>query len=282
MICKDGCSVASWVAKIFGSMLRCTTPCDPLRRQCECYADSKMIDAMLDKIRALDLDREYRVLTTHVAVTSPFAVELLAGDQFNTPAQEARRIAAIQLHVVHDLASKLTWLESVCVHPGIEPGVRAGFTAILRSLTNESELLPVVDSQAAVLLEPALLFHALLSRLRPWIGSTPPLEPDSVLELLQLGVADYLRPLLRQRFETLWLQFHQLRQLPVARLSLLTDPPRIDANRLQRMLADPRLSAQSCPPAPPWVAPTWATPWTDDLPARPSAREWYHSSELTG
>lgn len=251
-------------------------------RQRECYADSKMIDAMIDKIRALDLDREYRVLTTHVAVTSPFAVELLANDQLNTPAQEAYRIATIQLHVVHDFATKLTWLESVCMHPGIEPGVRAGLTAILRSLTNESELLPVVDSQAAVLLEPALLFHALVSRLRPWIGFTPALEPDSVLELLQLGIADYLRPLLRQRFETLWLQFHQLRQLPVARLSLMSDPPRIDAARLQRLLEDPRLASSRCPPAPPWVAPTWATPWTDDTQPRPRARQWYESSELTG
>jgi hypothetical protein len=257
-------------------------PCEHLPARRECYANSKMIDAMVEKIRALDLDLEYRVLTTHVAVTSPFAVELLAGDQLNTPAQEARRIAAIQLHVVHDLASKLTWLESVCMHPCIEPGVRAGLTSVLRSLTNESELLPVVDSQAAVLLEPALLFHALLSRLRPWIGFTPPLEPDSVLELLQLGIADYLRPLLRQRFETLWLQFHQLRQLPVARLSLLSDPPRIDSARLQRLLGDPRLAASRCPPAPPWVAPTWATPWSDDAPAHPRARQWYESSELTG
>lgn len=239
-----------------------------------------MIDAMIDKIRALDLDREYRVLTTHVAVTSPMAVELLAGDQLNTPAQEAHRIAAIQLHVVHDLANKLTWLETVCLHPGIEPGVRAGLTAILRSLTSESELLPVVDSQAAVLLEPALLFHALVSRLRPWIGFTPALERDSVLELLQLGIPDYLRPLLRQRFETLWMQFHQLRQLPVARLSLLTD--RIDGARLQRLLEDPRLTDQPCPPAPMWVTPTWATRRIDETQARPAARAWYESSELTG
>lgn len=239
-----------------------------------------MIDAMIDKIRALDLDREYRVLTTHVAVTSPFAVERLAGDQLNTPAQEACRIAAIQLHVVHDLAHKLTWLETVCLHPGIEPGVRAGLTAILRSLTNESELLPVVDSQAAVLLEPALLFHALVSRLRPWIGFTPALERDSVLELLQLGIADYMRPLLRQRFETLWTQFHQLRQLPVARLSLLTD--RIDATRLQRLLEDPRLTDRPCPPAPMWATPAWATPRFEEPQARPADRPWYESSELTG
>jgi hypothetical protein len=148
-------------------------------------------------------------------------------------------------------------------------------------LTNESELLPVVDSQAAVLLEPALLFHALLSRLRPWIGSTPTLEEDDVLELLQLGIADYLRPLLRQRFETLWLQFHQLRQLPVARLSLLSDPPRVDGARVQRLLEDPQLPARRCPPAPPWVAPTWSTPWSDPTP-RAQAHQWFESSELTG
>jgi hypothetical protein len=249
----------------------------------ECYAVDKMIDAMIDQIRGLDIDREYRALTNHVTVTSPIALELLAYEQLNSPAHEARRIAAIQLRVVHDFAGKLRWLESMCTEPSIDPGVRVGLTAILRNLTNESELLPVVDSEAAVLLEPALLFHALLSRLRPWLPPTVlALEPDSVLELLQLGIADYLHPLLLQRFETLWLQFHRLRQLPLARLSLASDPPRIDADRLRRLLEDPQLESRLCPPVPHWVTPSRARAWLDEMQARPRAREWFHSDELTG
>lgn len=239
-----------------------------------------MIDSMIDRIRALELDREYRALATHIAVTSPQALEVLANEHGNSVSHEALRMAAMQLRVVHDLAGRLRWLECACVDPSIDPGVRAGLTAILRSLTNSSELLPVVDSHAAVLLEPALLFHALMSRLRPWLPppwskSVLAFEADAVLEQLQLGIADYLHPLLRQRFEALWKQFHQLRQLPLARLSLLTDPPRIDAARLLRLLEDPQLSARACPPAPPWVAPRWAASGAVPEP-------WYASSELTG
>jgi hypothetical protein len=184
-----------------------------------------MIDAMIHKIRALDPNREYRALATHVAVTNPLAVEMLANHHGNLPDHEALRIAAMQLRVVRDLAGKLRWLESACMDAGIDPGVRAGLTTILRSLTNMSELLPVVDSHAAVLLEPALLFHSLLSRLHPWLpppwsASARALEPDDVLEQLQLGIPDYLHPLLQQRREALWQQFHQLRQQPSARRSL--------------------------------------------------------------
>jgi hypothetical protein len=249
----------------------------------ECYADNKMIDAMIAQIRGLDVDREYRALTTHVTVTNPVGLELLAYEQLNSPKAEARRIAAIQLRVVHDFASKLRWLEGMCLDPDIDPGVRVGLVAILRNLTNESDLLPVIDSEAAVLLEPALLFHALLSRLRPWL---PPMaiafEPASVLELLQLGIPDYLHPLLRQRFETLWQQFHQLRQLPLARLSVLSDPPRIDADRIGRLLEDPQLKARTYPPVPAWGTVSRKRPWLDDTQARPRTREWYRSDELTG
>jgi hypothetical protein len=242
-----------------------------------------MIDAMIAQIRGLDIDREYRALTTHVTVTSPVGLELMAYEQLQSPKQEARRIAAIQLRVVHDFAGKLRWLEGMCLDPDVEPGVRAGLVAILRNLTNESDLLPVIDSEAAVLLEPALLFHALLSRLRPWL---PPMvlafEPASVLELLQLGIPDYLHPLLRQRFETLWQQFHQLRQLPLARLSLLSDPPRIDDDRVRRLLDDPQLKARLCPPAPSWGTVSRTRPWLDEPRDRPRAREWYRSDELTG
>jgi hypothetical protein len=242
-----------------------------------------MIDAMIDQIRALDIDREYRALTTHVTVTSPIGLELLAYEHLNRPNHEARRIAAIQLRVVQDFAHKLRWLESVCMDPEIDPGVRVGLAAILRNLTNESELLPVVDSEAAVLLEPALLFHALLSRLRPWLPPTTlALEPEAVLELLQLGIADYLHPLLRQRFETLWQHFHQLRQLPLARLSLVSDRPYIDGDRLRRLLEDPQRNARVCPPVPPWMIPSRARPWLDEAQARARPREWFHSDELTG
>lgn len=172
---------------------------------------------MIDKIRALDLDREVRALATHVAVTSPLAIELLAEKHGNSPTHEALRIARLQARVVQEFPSKLRWLERACTDPQVDPGVQAGLAEILRSLTNMSELLPVVDSHAAVLLEPALLFHSLLSRLNPWLphprgASALALEPDDVLERVQLGIPDYLHPLLRQRFESLWQHFHQLRQ----------------------------------------------------------------------
>jgi hypothetical protein len=253
------------------------------RFACECYAVDKMIDVMIDQIRALDLDREYRALTIHVTVTNLVALEQLADEQRQLPIEVARRVAGIQLRVVLDLAGRLRWLESMCVDPAIDPGVRVGLSAILRNLTNGSDLLPVIDSEAAVLLEPALLFHSLLSRLRPWLPPLgPALEPDSVLELLQLGIADYLHPLLHQRFELLWQQFHQLRQAPLARLSLLSDPPRIDDDRLRRLLEDRQLRARVCPPAPSWMASSLVTRRIDELPARPNTRHWYKSGELTG
>jgi hypothetical protein len=271
--------VASWVRdRALVEVVRARTS-EHSCLACECYAIHTMIDAMIDQIRALDLDREYRALTIHVTVTNLVALEQLADEQQSLPIEVARRVADIQLRVVLDLAGRLRWLESMCVDPSIDPGVRVGLSAILRNLTNGSDLLPVIDSEAAVLLEPAMLFHSLLSRLRPWLPPMgPALEPDSVLELLQLGIADYLHPLLHQRFELLWQQFHQLRQLPLARLSLLSDPPRIDDDRLRRLLEDRQLRARVCPPAPSWMA----TRRLDELTARPNTRHWYKSGELTG
>ncbi len=217
-----------------------------LARRGRVLCRDEMIDAMIDKIRALDLEREYRALATHVVVTSPSAVETLARARGHSPSHEALRIAAMQLRVVHDLGCKLRWLECACRDASIDPGVRNGLTAVLRSVTNMSELLPVIDSQAAVLLEPALLFHRLLARMQPWLPhswatSALPLEGDEVLEQLQLGIPDYLHPVLQQRLEALWQQFQHLRQQP--------HPPSF--NRLSRVSV-------------------------------PRMREWYESGELTG
>lgn len=245
-----------------------------------------MIDAVIDRIQTLDPDREFRALAAHVTVTSPIALELLAYDNLTSPAHEARRMAAVQLRVVSEFASKLRWLEAVCMDPGVELGVRVGLTSVLRSLTDDTDLLPVLDSEAAVLLEPALLFHVLMSNLRPWM---PPLilalEPDSVLELLALGIPDYLHPLLHRRFEAIWDQFHQLIQVPNAQLAELGEAPRLDGARLRRMLDAPRFGVCPSPPPPSWHTPSWVSPWLDGVPASndaPAVDPAEYASELTG
>ncbi len=193
----------------------------------------EMIEAMIERIEGLDPDVELPALREHVGVSSPIAMELLAYEHLSSPVQEARRTAAIQLRVVVELGRRLRWLERACVDPQLAPGLRAALAGLLRGLCNPDELAPALDSQAAVLLEPALLFHELLGQLRPWL---PPLivalEPEPVLELLRLGIPDYLHALLRARFEALWALFHGLRQLPPARLAVLAEPPAIDDERL--------------------------------------------------
>ncbi|WP_146155786.1 hypothetical protein [Enhygromyxa salina] len=226
-----------------------------------------MIDVLIDGIRALDHDREFRALTEHVAVTSPIAIELLAYEHLTSPGQQARRVAGVQLRVVHEFASKLRWLEGLSTDPSVDPGVRVGLAAVLRNLCADAELLPIIDSEAAALLEPASLFHALLSQLRPWIPPRVlPLEPDSVLELLALGIPDYLHPLVRQRFEGLWELFHRLRQLPAAKLSLTPGQAKLDDDRLVRLIESAQRSEAACPPAPRWSTPSWVTPWLGESP----------------
>ncbi|WP_205633018.1 hypothetical protein [Enhygromyxa salina] len=220
---------------------------------------------MIDRIRALDLDREHRALTEHVSVISPIALELLAYEKLTSIGHEARYVAGIQLRVVHELAAKLRWVERLTTSPRVDPGVRIALSGLLRNLCRESELLPVIDSEATVLLESATLFHSLLSRLRPWL---PPMvlafEPDLVVEMLQLGIPDYLHPLLRQRFEDLWELFHELRQQPSTGLSVApTQQP-------------------STPPAPPWTTPRWVSPWLDCGDAFPGAASNTKRDKLTG
>jgi hypothetical protein len=240
---------------------------------------SVMIDAVLDRIRTLDPDHEYRALAAHVAVTSPVALERLAYEHQSSPDHEARRIAAVQLRVVLEFASKLRWLESVCVDPGVPPDVRVGLAGVLHSLGAAPH--PSPPGETAALIEPALLFHVLLARLQPWI---PPmllaLESEPVLELMQLGIPDYLHPLLRQRYENIWELFHGLRQLPPPLLAGLADPPRIDDPHLLQLIEGTRLSKHPCPPAPAWTTSSWVSPWLDvDLPRKIARAE---SSELTG
>ena len=219
-----------------------------------------MIDAVIDRIRALDHAREHRALTEHVAVTSPIALELLAYEKLTSVGHEARYIAGVQLRVVRELADNLRWLEQLSVKAQADPGVRAALAGLLHSLCAESELLPVSNSDATVLLEPAILFHALLTRLRPWI---PPvalaLEPDLVVEMLQLGIPDYLHPLLRQRYEQLWALFHRLRRQP-----------------------RPQLDTSMAPPAPFWMTPRWVMPWRERDDAPPPAASNIKGNERTG
>jgi hypothetical protein len=232
-----------------------------------------MIDGLLARIAALDPDAEYRALLAHVSVTSPTALEWLAYEHRSATTREAQRIAAVQLRVVQELPGKLRWLEGVCLDPGVDPGTRVALTAVLRSLADEAELGPVIDSSAAVLLEPALLFHVLIDRLRPWLPtSILALEPDAVLELLQLGIPDYLHPLVRDRFNAIWTRFHQLRQLPQSRLGVISDPPRLDADRLQRLLDDVGQRPLVYPPPPPWLTLSWFSPWSAEAVPHPVRR----------
>lgn len=232
---------------------------------------NEMIESVIARIEQFDRDAEFRTLREQVAVISPVAIELLAYEHLSSPAHEASRIAGVQLRVIGELGERLAWLERACVDPNLAPELRIALAGLLRGLCDDSQLFPVIDSRAAVLLEPAVLFHELLAHLRPWM---PPMvmavEPESVLDLLRLGIPDYLHPLMRVRFESLWSLFHRLRQLPAARLTVIADPPAIDDERLLRLLDDPALASLPCPPAPAWTTPSWASPWLgdDDSPLR--------------
>jgi len=221
-------------------------------------------ETMIQRLEALDLDQELRALREHIAVTSPVALELLAYEHLSSPRHEIYRVAAIQLRVVVELASGLRWLEHACFDPELDPALRVALTSILWGLCNESDALLALASEAGVLLEPALLFHELITHLRPWLPPTSiALEPKPVLELLRLAIPDYLHPLLRARFEALWADFHRLRQSSAerapaarspARLAVITDPPIVDHER----------STIPAPPPPTWTTPSWASPWLGD------------------
>lgn len=254
---------ASWVASTPRNSWLLARRGSSLDRSHGCYVHLDMIDAVIDRIQALDHDREHLALTEHVGVTSPIALELLAYEKLTSLGHEARYVAGVQLRVVHELAHKLRWLERVSMNPRLEPGIRVALAGLLRSLCAESDMLPVINSEATVLLEPAVLFHALLSRLRPWV---PPMvlafEPDLVIEMLQLGIPDYLNPLLRQRFEDLWELFHHLRQLPPPRLAMALNQQGFDDNWLRGLTQAALASELPFPPAPQWTAPRWASsPW---------------------
>lgn len=226
-----------------------------------------MLDEVIDQIRALDDDHEYRALAEHISVTSPEALDRLARDELTTPSHEAQRVAAVQLRVIHEFANKLRWIEGLSLEHA-KPATRVALMTLLQSLC-ESDLLAGKESKAATLLEPAILFHALLSRLRPWL---PPmvlaLEPEPVVDLLMLGIPDYLHPILRERFSQLWSLFHRVRALPEQQLEAvgeLDELGELDVTKLVRVL-DLVVSARSCPPPPLWATPSWVTPWRLDGP----------------
>lgn len=239
-----------------------------------------MVDTAVERIDGINPNTELRALAEHLRVTSPVALELLAYEHLSSPEYEARRIAAIQLRVVSGLAHHLRWLEQACTSPALAPELRAGLSALLASLCAEGELLPVIDSEAAVFAEPALLFHALLDRLRPWL---PPmilaLEPEPVLDLLELAIPDYLRAMVRGRFESLWTRFHQLRQLPQARLASVDLQ---QGDQLARLLAEPALTTLPVPVAPRWSTPAWASPWVDSTGAPLGELRQISGRELAG
>lgn len=224
-----------------------------------------MIEGVVDRIHGLERNEELRLLTEHVAVTSPLALDFLARERGLSRDQEAQRLAAIQLRVVTELAARLRWLESVCEDPQLDGDLRVALRGLLAELGTDIEAADATPGESVGLLESAVLFHGLLSRLRPWL---PPmavaLEPDAVLDILQLGIPDYLHPVVQQRFEHLWRRFHEQRlaaathQLPrhLGARGIEARHLRAVVNEAQVYEGSPRL-----PPAPRWFSPSWVNPW---------------------
>lgn len=209
-----------------------------------------MIDAMVERVESLDIGEELALLARHARVGDPLALDRLAVAHAAAPDVEARQIAIAQLRMLEGFAMQLRWLEALSADPEIDAGVRAGLAGLLIRVCSESELSEVVDSQAAVLLEPALLLHGLLANLRPWLPSfMPEFESDAEFEVLRLGVPDYMLLILRGRFEKLWTLFHQLRQSSwLVRSEALATMP----SDLELFEHDPRVTAVQIPATPIW------------------------------
>ncbi len=224
---------------------------------------STLVDTLVVRIESLDIEHELDRLARHARVGNPQVIERMATLHGTTPVHEAQRVAAIQLRVLEGLGAHLRWLEAVIVDPELNPCVRAGLAGVLISLSTESELLPMVDSQAAVLLEPALLLHGLLANLRPWLPGAaatvepaeldePTIEPEPVIELLRLGLPDYLLPILRRRFEGLWTLFHRLRQRERSEGRELARRLFANPRELEQVIREPSFTLIMVPPAPVW------------------------------
>lgn len=209
-----------------------------------------MIDAMVERVETLDIGEELALLARHARVGDPLALARLAVAHAAQPDEEARRIAVTQLRVLEGFATQLRWLEALTADPEIDAGVRAGLAGLLIRVCSESELSELVDSRAAVLLEPALLLHGLLANLRPWLPSfVPEFESEAEFEVLRLGVPDYMLLILRTRFEKLWTLFHRLRQSSwLVRPETLTTMP----SDLELFEQDPRVSEVVIPATPTW------------------------------
>ena len=231
-----------------------------------------MVAEVIQTIQGLDQAQEHQLLAEHLAVTSPLALESLARRRQVFPEQHAQHLAAIQLRVISELASRLMWLESVSLDPSVEPALRVAIAGLLHGLSAEPDALRHPLSPSLALLEPAALFHALVSRLRPWL---PPivvaLEPEPVVDILRLGIPDYLHPLLVQRFELLWARFHELRALPSAGEIANAEGTEIDDAGLSHAIESAAALNPASPPPPPWTTPSWISPWLDaGPPTRPS------------
>ncbi|MFV8752855.1 hypothetical protein ACNOYE_20105 [Nannocystaceae bacterium ST9] len=209
-----------------------------------------MIDTLVERVETLDVGEELALLARHAQVGNPTALDRLALAHAAAPAEEARRIAVMQLRVLEGFASQLRWLEALTVDTDVDAGVRAGLAGLLIRVCAESELPELVDSQAAVLLEPALLLHGLLANLRPWLPSfMPEFESDAEFEVLRLGVPDYMLLVLRDRFENLWTLFHRLRQSTwLVRPESLAEMP----SDLELFEQDPRFCGMVIPTPPTW------------------------------
>ena len=226
---------------------------------------------MVGQIARLDTAEELPELAHQLRTASAVALEFMAREHGRSPAFEAHRVAAVQLRMVRDLAGKMGWLADCCTDLRLEPELRVALSGVLLNLTQDTELALEHDSRAAALLEVALMFHALFDSLRPWLppliqGELSASEPG--LEMLTLGFSDYLHPLLRRRFETLWGIFHRLRRTADARLAVVADTGKIDEQRLRGLVAEP-LTGKDIPVPPSWSKPNLSSTWrlTSDLVA---------------
>lgn len=165
-------------------------------------------------------------LQRHLNATSPKSLEFLVKVHRCDPVAQLRAIARAQLDGFARLADHIEDLE-VAVRSGeIEVRKRAALSGLLCSLTGAPEEAVGERASPTVLLQPAFVFYACFLELRAWLptqltgpardaASTQHLETSpprlTLLELLRLGIPDYLRPILDGRADGLRTRFHAVR-----------------------------------------------------------------------
>jgi hypothetical protein len=219
-----------------------------------------MTDEITDRVRSIDDHRAALVvLTKRLLAANPTGLEALARDLSADLSTTLQHAAVTSLRVVTELPEPLEGLAATIADPRLEIGLRLGLRAVLRGVIRHAEIVPSAGCEAATLLEPALLLHALLTHLQPWLPlRAPRAEPAHVLAALSLGVRDFMFPLLISRVSSSWRRFHRLRALGPEQVDLQLPPGEFDDTQLARLLGMPAALAALVPPAPKmWV------PWPE-------------------